>query len=142
MDGQYLKRKMLARERVANVRKHWVRLVTACNHRCIFARYRHAAQRVRTEDDVHRSWCAGGAAPGRQGHPLGGEGSIHRSSSTSPLRQGNRLHARANRHQRGVMFAKREFYAAAVAAAHEITFSLQPTGAARPMTGTRAPSRN
>ena len=36
MDAGQLTERMLARENVANVRKHWVRLVTACNSRCVF----------------------------------------------------------------------------------------------------------
>ena len=27
---------MLERERIANRKKHWVRLVTTCNHKCLF----------------------------------------------------------------------------------------------------------
>ena len=36
MDATELTERMLDRERAANVRKHWVRLVTACNSRCVF----------------------------------------------------------------------------------------------------------
>src|SRR6476620_5599685 len=36
MDAGQLTERMLERERAANVRKHWVRAVTACNSRCVF----------------------------------------------------------------------------------------------------------
>ena len=51
MDGEQLRERMLARERVANVRKHWVRLVTACNSRCVFCLDTDTPRNVYLPDD-------------------------------------------------------------------------------------------
>ena len=79
MDSEYLKRKMLARERVANVRKHWVRLVTACNSRCVFCLDTDTPRNVYiSEEDVHRELIRGREQLHADKVILsGGEGSIH-----------------------------------------------------------------
>src|SRR5262245_66655029 len=55
MEREQLKDRMLARERVANRRKHWVRLVTACNSRCLFCLDTDTPRNVYlTDEDVKR----------------------------------------------------------------------------------------
>jgi hypothetical protein len=60
MDAEQLTERMLVREKAANVRKHWVRLVTACNSRCVFCLDTDTPRNVYLlEHDVHRSSGAG-----------------------------------------------------------------------------------
>ena len=70
---------MLARERVANVRKHWVRLVTACNSRCVFCLDTDTPRNVYLpDDDVRRELKRGRDELNADKVILsGGEGSIH-----------------------------------------------------------------
>src|SRR5256885_11246466 len=74
-----LKGRMLARERAANVRKHWVRLVTACNSRCVFCLDTDTPRDVYlTEDDVRREIKRGrGELKAGKIILSGGEGAIH-----------------------------------------------------------------
>jgi molybdenum cofactor biosynthesis enzyme MoaA len=127
MDGEHLKQRMLERERVANVRKHWVRLVTACNSRCVFCLDTDTPRGVYIpEEDVHKELIRGREQLRADKVILsGGEGSIHPKfvDFVGFAKQigYNRIQTVTN----GVMFSQRDFYNRAVEAGlGEITFSL------------------
>jgi len=127
MDHEHLKGKMLARERVANVRKHWVRLVTACNSRCLFCLDTDTPRNVYLpEDEVHRELIRGREQLNADKVILsGGEGSIHPKFVDFVRFAKSIGYDRVQTVTNGVMFSKREFYNAAVEAGlGEITFSL------------------
>ena len=95
--------RMLARERVANVRKHWVRLVTACNSRCVFCLDTDTPRGVYIpEDEVRRELIRGREQLQRgQGDPVGRRGlDPPQVRRLHPLRQGARLQPHPDRHQR------------------------------------------
>jgi pyruvate-formate lyase-activating enzyme len=127
MDHEHLKGRMLARERVANVKKHWVRCVTACNSRCIFCLDTDTPRNVYIpEEDVRRELLRGREQLHADKVILsGGEGSIH-PKFIDFVRYAKEIgYDRVQTVTNGVMFAKREFYSAAVEAGlGEITFSL------------------
>ncbi len=127
MEQEQLKDGMLARERVANIRKHWVRLVTACNSRCVFCLDTDTPRGVYLlEDDVHRELRRGREELNADKVILsGGEGSIH-PKFVDFVRYAKSIgYDRVQTVTNGVMFAQREFYNAAVdAGLGEITFSL------------------
>ena len=122
-----LKDKMLARERVANVKKHWVRCVTACNSRCIFCLDTDTPRGVYIpEEEVRREILRGREQLHADKIILsGGEGSIH-PKFVDFVRYAKEIgYDRVQTVTNGVMFAKREFYLDAVQAGlGEITFSL------------------
>lgn len=122
-----LKERMLARERVANVRKHWVRLVTACNSRCVFCLDTDTPRNVYLlEEDVRREIRRGRDQLNADKVILsGGEGSIH-PKFIDFVRYAKEVgYSRVQTVTNGVMFSQREFYRAAVdAGLDEITFSL------------------
>lgn len=122
-----LKDKMLARERVANVKKHWVRCVTACNSRCIFCLDTDTPRGVYIpEEDVRREILRGREQLHADKIILsGGEGSIH-PKFVDFVRYAKEVgYDRVQTVTNGVMFAKREFYRDTVdAGLGEITFSL------------------
>lgn len=127
MEQQHLKGRMLAREQVANVRKHWVRLVTACNSRCVFCLDTDTPRGVYLPDDDVRREIKRGRDELRADKIIlsGGEGSIHpKFIDFIGYAKGlgyNRIQTVTN----GVMLSKREFYNAAVEAGlGEITYSL------------------
>jgi molybdenum cofactor biosynthesis enzyme MoaA len=127
MEHEHLKGRMLARERVANVRKHWVRLVTACNSRCVFCLDTDTPRNVYlTEDDVRRE-IQRGRDELRADKIIvsGGEASIH-PKFVDFVRYAKEIgYDRVQTVTNGVMFSQREFYNAAVdAGLGEITFSL------------------
>src|SRR5262245_15022489 len=76
---QHLKDRMLARERVANRKKHWVRLVTACNSRCVFCLDTDTPRNVYIpEEDIHKELRRGIEELGADKVIVsGGEASIH-----------------------------------------------------------------
>lgn len=127
MSGDTLKGAMLARERVANVRKHWVRCVTACNSRCIFCLDTDAPRNVYVPaDDVRRELLRGREQYNADKVILsGGEGSIH-PQFIDFIRYAREIgYERVQTVTNGVLFARSEFYREAVAAGlGEITFSL------------------
>lgn len=127
MDGESLKDRMLARERVANVKKHWVRLVTACSSRCIFCLDTDTPRNVYIpEDEVHRELVRGREQLHADKVILsGGEGSIHPKFVDFVRYAKDIGYDRVQTVTNGMMFSKREFYASAVEAGlGEITFSL------------------
>ena len=127
MDGEHVKDSMLERERVANVRKHWVRLVTACNSRCVFCLDTDTPRGVYLlEDDLKREIKRGRDELNADKIILsGGEGSIHPKFVDFVAYAKSIGYSRVQTVTNGVMFAQREFYRAAVdAGLGEITFSL------------------
>src|SRR5262245_18701848 len=115
---QHLRDRMLARERVANVRKHWVRLVTACNSRCVFCLDTDTPRNVYLPEEEVRGELDRGRKQLNADKVIlsGGEGSIH-PKFVDFVRYArevgyNRIQTVTN----GVMFSKREFYANAVKA--------------------------
>ncbi len=127
MDSEHLKRKMLARERVANVRKHWVRLVTACSSRCVFCLDTDTPRGVYLlEGDVRRELDRGRNELNADKVILsGGEGSIH-PKFVEFVRYAKEIgYSRVQTVTNGIMFSQRQFYKDAVdAGLGEITFSL------------------
>jgi molybdenum cofactor biosynthesis enzyme MoaA len=127
MESEHLKGRMLARERVANVRKHWVRLVTACNSRCVFCLDTDTPRNVYlTDEDVRREIQRGrDELHADKIIVSGGEASIH-PKFVDFVRFAKEIgYDRVQTVTNGVMFAKREFYRKAVEAGlGEITFSL------------------
>ena len=112
MDAGQLTERMLARERVANVRKHWVRLVTACNSRCVFCLDTDTPRNVYIpEDDVRRELVRGREQLNADKVILsGGEGSIH-PKFVDFVRYAKEIgYNRVQTVTNGVMFSKREFY--------------------------------
>ena len=127
MDAGQLTERMLARESVANVRKHWVRLVTACNSRCTFCLDTDTPRNVYLlENDVKQELRRGREELNADKVILsGGEGSIH-PKFIDFVRYAREIgYSRVQTVSNGYMFAKREFYLKAVEAGlGEITFSL------------------
>ncbi len=127
MDAGQLTERMLARESVANVRKHWVRLVTACNSRCVFCLDTDTPRNMYLlEHDVHQELRRGREELNADKVILsGGEGSIH-PKFIDFVRYAREIgYSRVQTVTNGYMFAKREFYLNAVEAGlGEITFSL------------------
>ena len=127
MDATELTERMLDRERAANVRKHWVRLVTACNSRCVFCLDTDTPRNVYlTQDDVRREIKRGRDELNADKIILsGGEGSIHPKFIDFVRYARDVGYSRVQTVTNGYMFSKREFYVAAVEAGlGEITFSL------------------
>ena len=127
MEREQLKDRMLARERVANVRKHWVRLVTACNSRCLFCLDTDTPRNVYIPDDDVKKEIKRGRDELRADKIIlsGGEGSIHPKFVEFVGYAKSLGYSRIQTVTNGVMFSKKEFYNAAVEAGlGEITFSL------------------
>ncbi len=127
MERQPLKGDMLARERVANIRKHWVRLVTACNSRCVFCLDTDTPRGVYIPEEEVRKELRRGREQLKADKVIlsGGEGSIH-PKFVDFVRYAKEIgYDRVQTVTNGVMFSRREFYTAAVdAGLGEITFSL------------------
>ncbi len=124
---EQLKDRMLARERVANRRKHWVRLVTACNSRCVFCLDTDTPRGVYlTDEDVKKEIRRGIEDLGCDKIILsGGEASIH-PKFVDFIRYAKEIgYDRVQTVTNGVMLSKKEFYNAAVEAGlGEITYSI------------------
>jgi molybdenum cofactor biosynthesis enzyme MoaA len=118
---------MLDRERAANVRKHWVRLVTACNSRCVFCLDTDTPRNVYLlEPDVRKEIKRGRDELNADKIILsGGEGSIH-PKFIDFVRYAREIgYSRVQTVTNGYMFSKRDFFLKAVEAGlGEITFSL------------------
>jgi len=127
MDGESLRERMLARERVANVRKHWVRLVTACNSRCVFCLDTDTPRNVYIpDDDVRREIKRGRDELHADKIILsGGEGSLHPHFVEFIAYAKEVGYNRVQTVTNGTMLYKRDLYLRAVAAGlGEITYSL------------------
>src|SRR6185295_17947297 len=127
MDATELTERMLDRERAANVRKHWVRLVTACNSRCVFCLDTDTPRNVYlTDDDVRREIKRGRDELNADKIILsGGEGSLHPKFMDFVRYAKDLGYSRVQTVSNGLMFSQKEFYNAAVEAGlGEITFSL------------------
>ncbi len=118
---------MLARERIANRKKHWVRLVTACNSRCLFCLDSDTPRnlflpREQIRADLRRGREEKGAD---KVIVSGGEGSLH-PDFIEIVRYARTLgYTRVQTVTNGWMWADRDFFEAAVAAGlDELTFSL------------------
>jgi molybdenum cofactor biosynthesis enzyme MoaA len=127
MDAEQLTERMLVREQAANVRKHWVRLVTACNSRCVFCLDTDTPRNVYLlEYDVHQELRRGREELNADKVILsGGEGSIH-PKFVDFVRYAREIgYGRVQTVTNGYMFSKRDFFLKAVEAGlGEITFSL------------------
>ena len=127
MDEELLKQRMLLREKAANVRKHWVRLVTACNSKCLFCLDTDTPRNVYIpETEVKREIDRGRFELKADKAILsGGEGSIHPRFVDFVAYAREVGYTRVQTVTNGVMFANRDFYRRAVdAGLDEITFSL------------------
>jgi len=126
MDEQ-LQERMLERERVANIRKHWVRLVTACNSRCLFCLDTDTPRNVYIpDDDVRREIKRGRDELGATKAILsGGEGSLH-PQFVDFVRYAREIgYTRVQTVTNGMMLSQRDFFLRAVEAGlDEITYSL------------------
>jgi MoaA/NifB/PqqE/SkfB family radical SAM enzyme len=127
MEHEPLKGRMLERERAANVRKHWVRCVTACNSRCVFCLDTDTPRNVYIpEEDVRAELRRGREQLNADKVILsGGEGSLH-PKFIDFIRYAREIgYSRVQTVTNGFMFSKRDFYERAVdAGLGEITFSL------------------
>ncbi|MCC6848748.1 MAG: radical SAM protein [Deltaproteobacteria bacterium] len=127
MDAGQLTERMLVREQAANVRKHWVRLVTACNSRCVFCLDTDTPRNVYLLEADVRKELERGREELRADKVIlsGGEGSIH-PKFIDFVRYAREIgYDRVQTVTNGYMFAKRDFYLEAVEAGlGEITFSL------------------
>jgi molybdenum cofactor biosynthesis enzyme MoaA len=127
MDGESLRERMLARERVANVRKHWVRLVTACNSRCVFCLDTDTPRNVYIPDEDVRREIKRGRDELRADKIIlsGGEGSLHPQFVDFIAYAKELGYNRVQTVTNGTMLYKRDLYLRAVAAGlGEITYSL------------------
>jgi pyruvate-formate lyase-activating enzyme len=127
MDSQHLREQMLARERVANVKKHWVRLVTACNSRCVFCLDTDTPRNIYIPEDEVKKELRRGREQLHADKVIisGGEGSIH-PKFIEFVRYAKEIgYDRVQTVTNGMMMSKREFYNSAVEAGlGEVTFSL------------------
>jgi len=127
MDAGQLTERMLDREKAANVRKHWVRLVTACNSRCVFCLDTDTPRNVYLlEPDVKQEIRLGREELNADKIILsGGEGSIHPKFVDFVRYARDIGYSRVQTVTNGYMFSKRDFFLKAVEAGlGEITFSL------------------
>jgi len=116
MDATELTERMLDRERAANVRKHWVRLVTACNSRCVFCLDTDTPRNVYLlEPDVRKEIRRGRDELNADKIILsGGEGSIH-PKFIDFVRYAREIgYSRVQTVTNGYMFSKRDFFLKAV----------------------------
>lgn len=119
---------MLEREKVANKPKHWVRVVTACNSKCLFCLDADTPRNVfLPEDEVKAELKRGREELGAEKVILsGGEASLHPLFPEFIRYAKEDLgYDRVQTVTNGVRYADRSFYKACMAAGlGEITFSL------------------
>ncbi len=119
---------MLEREKVANKPKHWVRVVTACNSKCLFCLDADTPRNVYLpEDEVKAELRRGIEELGAEKVILsGGEASLHPLFPEFIRYAKEDLgYDRVQTVTNGVRYADRDFYKACMAAGlGEITFSL------------------
>lgn len=123
---------MLAREAVANRPKHWVRLVTACNSRCLFCLDSDTPRNVFLPFEEIEADLKKGRAPVSEGGldawkviVSGGEASLHPRFHDVVRRARELGYGRVQTVTNGWRYADKAFFDEAVAAGlDEITFSL------------------
>jgi MoaA/NifB/PqqE/SkfB family radical SAM enzyme len=118
---------MLERERVANIRKHWVRAVTACNSRCLFCLDMDTPRNVfLSEQEVKAELDRGRDQLGADKVIIsGGEASLHPLFPEFIRYARERGYSRVQTVTNGHRFADREFFQRVMdAGLGEITFSL------------------
>lgn len=117
---------MLEREAVANMPKHWVRAVTACNSRCVFCLDSDTPRGVYLPVDEVKAEIDRGRSLGAEKLILsGGEASLHPSFTDFISHAKERGYRRVQTVTNGFRFRERSFYDACVRAGlGEITFSL------------------
>lgn len=118
---------MLERERIANRRKHWVRLVTACNHKCLFCLDADTPRNVfLPEAQIRAELDRGRVELGADKVILsGGEASLHPKYFDIVRYAKESGYDRVQTVTNGWHYADRSFYEAAIAAGiGEITYSL------------------
>ncbi len=118
---------LLERERVANVAKHWVRAVTACNSRCLFCLDADTPRNVfLPEQDVKDEIDRG--RDQLQADKIiisGGEASLHPKFADFIAYARERGYSRVQTVTNGYRFAEKDFYDRCIEAGlGEITFSL------------------
>src|SRR5262249_51970321 len=101
-----------------NVRKHWVRLVTACNSRCVFCLDTDTPRNVYIPEEEVRREILRGREQLRADKVIlsGGEGSIHPKFIDFIAYAKEIGYSRIQTVTNGVMLSKREFYNGAVEA--------------------------
>lgn len=126
-EGQSTEEYMLWREEVANVPKHWVRTVTACNSKCIFCLDADTPRNVYLEEDeVKAEILRGREELGAWKIILsGGEAALH-PKYVEFIRYAKEVgYGRIQTVTNGWKYADRDFYEACVEAGlQEMTFSL------------------
>lgn len=119
--------RMLAREQIANRRKHWVRIVTACNSRCSFCLDTDTPRNLYLPDeDVHAELLRGREELGADKVIIsGGEASLH-PRFFDFIRYARSIgYDRVQTVTNGYFLGKKAFYDEAIEAGlGEITFSL------------------
>ena len=118
---------MLERERIANRKKHWVRLVTACNSRCLFCLDADTPRNVfLPEEEIKAELRRGREALDADKVILsGGEASLHPAYPTLIRYARSIGYERVQTVTNGWRYAERDFYDEVMAAGlGEITFSL------------------
>ena len=119
--------RMLERERIANRPKHWVRLVTACNSKCLFCLDADTPRNVYLPVDEIKAELHRGIDELRADKVIlsGGEASLH-PEFTALIRYARSIgYSRVQTVTNGWRYADLDFYKEAIAAGlGEITFSL------------------
>ena len=121
-----LRDQMLAREGIANRPKHWVRLVTACNSRCLFCLDSDTPRNLFLPTaDIHAELRAGREKGATKVILSGGEGSLHPEFVEIVAHAREMGYTRIQTVTNGWRWAEQEFFdAATTAGLDEITFSL------------------
>jgi len=118
---------LLERERIANRAKHWVRLVTACNSRCLFCLDADTPRNVfLSVEEIQADLDRGLDELGADKVILsGGEASLHPKFLDMVRYAKERGYDRVQTVTNGYRYAEKAFYEASIAAGlGEITFSL------------------
>ncbi len=122
-----LREDMAERERVANRRKHWVRVVTACNSRCLFCLDSDTPRNLYLPEDEVRAELDRGRVELEADRVIlsGGEATLHPAFQNFIRYARDAGYSRVQTVTNGYMLADLPFYEACVAAGlGEITYSL------------------
>jgi len=118
---------MIAREQIANRKKHWVRVVTACNSKCLFCLDSDTPRNVYLgKDEVEADLRRGREELDADKVIIsGGEGSLHPQFTQFIAYAKSIGYDRVQTVTNGTQFANKDFYERSVSAGlGEITFSL------------------